>query len=46
VIAGVIGLIMATPLLAAAIVMIRMWYVEDVLEKRAGQGDGVPAARE
>lgn len=32
--AGIIGIILATPLTAAAMVMIKMWYVEDLL------GDG------
>lgn len=45
VLAGMIGVIMATPLMAAVIVMIRMWYVEDVLENRAGEGDRTPATR-
>ena len=31
VLAGVLGVILATPLTAAAMVMIRMWYVEDLL---------------
>jgi len=31
VIAGALGIILATPLTAAAMVMIRMWYVHDVL---------------
>jgi len=31
VIAGALGIILATPLTAAAMVMIRMWYVQDVL---------------
>lgn len=33
--AGVVGLIVSTPLLAAIIVIVRMLYVEDVLEKNA-----------
>ena len=31
VLAGILGVIFATPLTAAAMVMIRMWYVEDLL---------------
>lgn len=34
VLAGVAGVIFATPLTVAAMVMIKMWYVEDVLHKR------------
>jgi predicted PurR-regulated permease PerM len=34
VLAGVVGVIMATPLTAAAMVMVRMWYVEDTLGDR------------
>lgn len=34
VLAGAIGVILATPLTVAAMVMIRMWYVEDVLGDR------------
>jgi predicted PurR-regulated permease PerM len=33
VLAGVLGVIMATPLTAAGMVMIKMWYVEDLLHK-------------
>lgn len=32
--AGVLGVIMATPLTAAAMVMTKMWYVEDILGDR------------
>lgn len=39
VVAGVAGLIFATPLTVAAMVMIRMWYVEDVLHKRTHAGE-------
>lgn len=35
---GVMGIILATPLTAAAIVMTRMWYVEDLLEDRRDSG--------
>lgn len=34
-IAGILGIILATPLLAAAMVMINMWYIEDLLGDRA-----------
>lgn len=40
VLAGVLGVILATPLTAAATVMIRMWYVEDILGDRSTQEDG------
>ncbi|GAB3550180.1 AI-2E family transporter [Noviherbaspirillum agri] len=33
--AGALGVILATPLTAAAMVMIRMWYVEDMLGDRS-----------
>lgn len=39
VLAGVLGVIMATPLTAAGMVMIRMWYVEDLLHKRPAGAD-------
>lgn len=35
--AGAIGVIMATPLAAAAMVMTKMWYVEDVLGDRSSE---------
>ncbi|QOY95497.1 AI-2E family transporter [Massilia sp. UMI-21] len=41
VVAGIAGVVFATPLTVAAMVMIRMWYVEDILHKRpAGAGEG------
>lgn len=36
VLAGVLGIILATPLTAAGMVLTRMWYVEDLLEHRNG----------
>lgn len=33
--AGILGIILATPLTAAAMVMIKMWYVEDLLGDRS-----------
>ena len=43
VLAGILGVIFATPLTAAAMVMVRMWYVEDVLGDRRGDGaDATP----
>jgi len=42
VLAGLLGVIFATPLTAAAMVMIRMWYVEDALGHH--QNDDVGAA--
>lgn len=41
VLAGLLGVIFATPLTAAAMVMIRMWYVEDILGHRSN--DEAPA---
>lgn len=35
VLAGILGVIVATPMTAAAMVMIRMWYVEDLLGDRS-----------
>ena len=35
VLAGILGIIVATPLTAAAMVMIKMWYVEDLLGDRS-----------
>lgn len=35
VLAGIVGLIVATPLIAAAMVMVKMWYVEDLLGDRS-----------
>jgi len=43
VLAGFLGLLFATPLVAAARVMIRMIYVEDILGDR-GTGDPAPSA--
>lgn len=40
VLAGILGVIVATPLTAAAMVMIRMWYVEDMLGDRDVQKGG------
>lgn len=40
VLAGILGVIVATPLTVAAMVMIRMWYVEDMLGDRNAQKDG------
>lgn len=37
VVAGALGLIFAAPLTAAGMVMIRMWYVEDLLGDREGK---------
>lgn len=37
VLAGVLGVILATPLTAAAMVMVKMWYVEDLLGDRADE---------
>lgn len=34
VVAGIAGVVFATPLTAAAMVMVKMWYVEDILHKR------------
>lgn len=42
VVAGVAGVIFATPLTAAAMVMVKMWYVEDVLHKRSGRAQEAP----
>ena len=39
VLAGVLGVIFATPLTAAAMVMIKKWYVEDLLHKRPAETD-------
>lgn len=36
--AGILGVILATPLTAAAMVMIRMWYIEDTLGDRNQDG--------
>jgi predicted PurR-regulated permease PerM len=40
VLAGILGVIFATPLTAAAMVMVRMWYVEDMLRYRGTDGAG------
>lgn len=40
VLAGILGVIFATPLTAAAMVMVRMWYVEDALGHRRNSGPG------
>jgi predicted PurR-regulated permease PerM len=44
VLAGILGVIFATPLTAAAMVMVRMWYVEDMLGNRGEDGAGVEGA--
>src|SRR5579875_630538 len=41
-IAGIPGLVLATPLVAAALVLVRMIYVEDVLGDRTDCGSGRP----
>lgn len=41
--AGALGVILATPLAAASMVMIRMWYVEDLLGDRRGENSGAVA---
>ena len=38
--AGLLGLILATPLTAAAVVIIKMFYIEDVLGEKAGVPGG------
>ncbi|HQS30371.1 AI-2E family transporter [Polaromonas sp.] len=40
VLAGALGVILATPLTAAAVVMTRMWYVEDLLGDRPPRATG------
>lgn len=37
VLAGVVGVILATPLTAAVMVMVRKWYVEDLLQNRSDE---------
>jgi len=43
VLAGFLGLLFATPLVAAGLVLVRMIYVEDILGDRES---GAPAAQE
>lgn len=40
---GVLGVVLATPMLAAGIVAVRMWYVEDVLDDRRPAEDRAKA---
>lgn len=39
---GVLGVVLATPMLAAGLVAVRMWYVEDVLGDTDAADDGRP----
>jgi predicted PurR-regulated permease PerM len=42
VLAGVLGVVFATPLTAAAMVMVKKWYVEDLLHHARHRHDTAP----